>query len=93
MRPVAKNSVVRPLAERTVEFISTENLYRFSALLRGEIRKISGALFQGRRRRHPDNEPKLRHFCLVSAPSKRLDWRNLLTPRDPSLVSGVNGIG
>jgi hypothetical protein len=29
------------LAKRTVEFVSTENLYRLSALLRGEIRKIS----------------------------------------------------
>jgi hypothetical protein len=28
------------LAKRTVEFVSTENLYRLSALLRSEIRKI-----------------------------------------------------
>ena len=27
------------LAKRTVEYVSTENLYRLSALLRGEIRK------------------------------------------------------
>ena len=28
------------LGKRTVEYISTENLYRLSALLRGEIRKV-----------------------------------------------------
>src|SRR5882724_10150808 len=28
------------LAKRTVEYVSTENLYRLSALLRGEIRKV-----------------------------------------------------
>jgi hypothetical protein len=31
------------LAKRTVEYVSTESLYRLSALLRGEIRKVSQA--------------------------------------------------
>jgi hypothetical protein len=31
------------LAKRTVEYVSTENLYRLSALLRGEIRKVCHA--------------------------------------------------
>jgi hypothetical protein len=31
------------LTKRTVEYISTENLYRLSALLRGEIRKVCQA--------------------------------------------------
>jgi len=31
------------LAKRTVEYVSTENLYRLSALLRGEIRKVCQA--------------------------------------------------
>jgi len=28
------------LAKRTVEYVSTENLYRLTALLRAEIRKV-----------------------------------------------------
>jgi transposase len=35
------------LAKRTVQYVSTENLYRLSALLRGEIRKISEAPLLG----------------------------------------------
>ena len=31
------------LAKRTVEYVSTENLYRLSALVRAEIRKVSQA--------------------------------------------------
>ena len=31
------------LAKRTVEYVSTENLYRLTALLRGEIRKVCEA--------------------------------------------------
>jgi len=31
------------LAKRTVEYVSTENLYRLSALVRAEIRKVCQA--------------------------------------------------
>jgi hypothetical protein len=41
------NRLDAELAKRTVEFVSTENLYRLSALLRGEIRKISEAPLPG----------------------------------------------
>ena len=35
------------LAERNVKYVSTENLYRLSALLRGEIRKVTEAPLPG----------------------------------------------
>ena len=41
------DSLESELAERNVKHVSTENLYRLAALLRGEIRKVSEAPLPG----------------------------------------------